>query len=107
MKAKSSEPVTGDTLLVLLNGHHEPIPFALPSTNADQHWELLYDTADDAAGPTPFAGQATYPLRDRSLALFRTVPVAVEAPQVTPLQAESLRREAATAAANTLPRAGT
>ena len=29
------EPIVGDTLLLLLNAHHEPIPFTLPPTKAD------------------------------------------------------------------------
>jgi hypothetical protein len=33
-------------------------------------------------------------VRDRSLALFRTVPVAPPEPTVTPLQAAALRKEA-------------
>ena len=28
------EPIVGDTLLLLLNAHHEPIPFTLPATQA-------------------------------------------------------------------------
>jgi glycogen operon protein len=77
------DPIVGDTLLVLLNSHHEPIPFALPPTRPDHRWELLFDTADDAAPPLP-AENKPYPLRDRSLALFRTVVVDVPEPQVTP-----------------------
>jgi glycogen operon protein len=76
------EAIVGDTLLVLMNAHHEPIPFTLPQTRADHQWELLYDTADDAAGPAPHAAGEQYPLRDRSLALFRTVAVAAPEPQV-------------------------
>ena len=40
------EPIVGDTLLVLLNAHHEAIPFTLPAHAAGQDWELLLDTAD-------------------------------------------------------------
>src|SRR3954453_10675891 len=91
------EPIIGDTLLVLMNAHHEPIPFTLPPTKDDHRWELLFDTADDAAGPAP-AEAKPYPLRDQSLALFRTVPVATGEPQVTPLQAAAIRQEADVAA---------
>ena len=31
------EPIVGDTLLMLLNAHHEPIPFTLPATTAAEH----------------------------------------------------------------------
>jgi len=40
------EPVEGDTLLVLLNAHHETIPFTLPGHGDDQFWELALQTAD-------------------------------------------------------------
>jgi isoamylase len=88
------DPIAGDTLLVLMNSHHEPIQFTLPRTSPEHQWELLYDTADDALAAAPFVGGDQYPLRDRSLALFRTVPVALSEPTVTPLQAAALRKEA-------------
>src|SRR6185312_5870023 len=31
----------GDTLLLLLNAHHEPIAFTLPSANPPQEWESV------------------------------------------------------------------
>ena len=40
------EPIVGDTLLLLLNAHHEPLPFTLPETKPEHHWERLLDTAD-------------------------------------------------------------
>ena len=62
------EPIVGDTLLLLLNAHHERIPFALPATQAGQHWERLFDTADDR----PPEGRRR-PIRwAASLAVFRT-----------------------------------
>jgi isoamylase len=90
------EPIVGDTLLALMNAHHEPIPFALPATKSDHTWELLYDTADDAAGPAAFSGGDQYPLRDRSLALFRTVPVGTPEPQVTPVHGPAKAASGAT-----------
>jgi isoamylase len=97
------DPIVGDTLLVLMNAHHEAIPFQLPATNPDHQWELLFDTADDAAGPAVHAAGKPYPFSDRSLALFRTVPVATSEAQVTPLQAAAMRKvnQAATASTGT------
>jgi isoamylase len=66
------EPIVGDTLLLLLNAHHEPIPFTLPLTKGDQRWEQILDTAEDSSTPTVFQGQEKYPLKDRSLAILRT-----------------------------------
>ena len=86
------EPVVGDTLLVLLNAAPEPTPFALPAPAAGQRWEVLLDTADDAAaGPV---GAAGYPVGEHALVLLRTRPAADPAPDVTPLQAEALRKDA-------------
>ena len=40
------EPVVGETLLLLLNGHWEPIDFTLPETKRGHIWDRLFDTAD-------------------------------------------------------------
>ena len=41
------EPIVGETLLILLNGHWEPIPFKLPPTLHGNVWAMLVDTAED------------------------------------------------------------
>ena len=66
------EPISGDTVLLLLNAHHESLPFTLPLTKAEQQWERLFDTADDKAEATKFAASEIYLLQDRSLAVLRT-----------------------------------
>ena len=63
--------IEGDTILVLFNAHHEPIPFTLPGTLAGQRWEHLLDTADptraegDVSVPYPLgralSGRVSYP----------------------------------------------
>ena len=92
------EPIVGDTLLVLMNAHHEPIPFTLPVTNEGHAWERVFDTADDALGATTLGKDAQYHLRDRSVAVFRTRPLA-EPTGPTSLQLEAIRREAQRAGA--------
>jgi glycogen operon protein len=37
--------IVGDTLLVLMNAHHEPLEFLLPAMEWGADWELLVDTA--------------------------------------------------------------
>jgi glycogen operon protein len=62
----------GDTLLVLLNAHHEAVPFVLPNIEWGEDWELLVDTAqpEDAQHPhTPAGGGVT--LAGRSLMVLR------------------------------------
>jgi glycogen operon protein len=65
------ETVTGDTLLILFNAHHELIPFTLPEALEGQRWEGLIDTFHPEA-PTAFRDAETpYPLEGRSIAVLR------------------------------------
>jgi glycogen operon protein len=62
-------PVHGDTLLVLLNAHHDEIPFALPEISSNS-WERVLDTIAPHVDPSRYAGGAQYPLQGRTLAVF-------------------------------------
>lgn len=64
--------ITGDTLLVLMNSHHEPIPFLLPDQPPEGSWEPLLDTAQPPLYRRLRARQL-YPLQARSLAVLRLV----------------------------------
>jgi glycogen operon protein len=64
------EPIIGETLLILLNAHWEPIPFVLPSTREIHVWDRILDTADWNEEPRDFVGGQAYPLRDRSFAVL-------------------------------------
>ncbi len=67
------EPIVGDTFLVLLNAHEEPVLFVLPSAGERGQWEPVLDTRDwDGAAGRP-AGRPgePYPLEGRSLAVLR------------------------------------
>ncbi len=37
--------IVGDTLLVLMNAHEEPVPYTLPEVTWGEEWEVLVDTA--------------------------------------------------------------
>jgi isoamylase len=65
--------IRGESLLILLNAHHEPIPFTLPASKPGTRWVLLIDTAmpDFDRRAQRSQDNATYLLQDRSLALFR------------------------------------
>jgi isoamylase len=89
------QPVTGDTLLVLLNAHHDGIEFTLPLEDPDERWERLMDTSDADVPPDRFEGGTPYPTVGRSVALFRLVQVVprigdrksdVEMTKATPLE---------------------
>jgi glycogen operon protein len=65
------EPLVDDNLLLLFNGSHLDLDFALPGVEACVGpWTLLLDTSDDAAEETR-DGATTCRLVARSLKLFR------------------------------------
>jgi glycogen operon protein len=64
-------PVRDDHVTLLLNAHHEPIPFVLPSVAGYSDWEKLIDTADPKSNPSHYRGRDKYPLAGRSMAVFR------------------------------------
>jgi glycogen operon protein len=65
----------GNTLLVLLNAHHEDVVFTLPRVDWGNTWELVVDTAVQVApGPARLASEAKLPLRSRSLVVLRRPP---------------------------------
>jgi isoamylase len=63
--------VEDDDLLLLLNAHHDDVPFALPGTPGVR-WDAALDTdgADGAAAHGPMRPGAVYPLRGRSVVLL-------------------------------------
>jgi glycogen operon protein len=67
------EPVTDDTLLILLNAHHEPLPFTLPAHRPGVKWELVLDTrtADGRRLYRSMKGGEVYDLEARCLALLQ------------------------------------
>jgi len=64
------EPIRGDTLLILLNPTPTAVEFPLPTTSEDHLWHLEFDTSDDARTTGPLYGRSSYPLADRSVAVF-------------------------------------
>jgi isoamylase len=87
------EAIVGETLLLLFNAHHEPIPFHLPQTKPEHVWERLFDTADLEDLVLVFSGGQKYLLQGRSLVVLRTVPQAEAGQPITSLQVESLKKE--------------
>jgi isoamylase len=88
-------PVLGETVLMLLNAHHEPIPFKLPVTNVDHYWDRILDTADPAKASAAFDGGKQYELQGRSVALLRTLVRDKPAAEVTKAQMETLLQQPA------------
>jgi glycogen operon protein len=65
--------IIDDTLLILLNAHHEPLPFVLPAHRARIRWELVFDTQEPMGRrrQRPLRGGEAYELESRSLVLLR------------------------------------
>lgn len=75
------EPIVGDSLLLLLNAHHEAIPFTVPAPAAGTRWETLVDTAHASRpSPAPHDDEQPYPLESRSMAVLiaRKMPAPAE-----------------------------
>ena len=67
-------PIIDDTLLILLNAHHESIPFILPAHRRKVRWEVTLDTYDPSSinkKPRSMRGGEVYELNARSLAILR------------------------------------
>jgi len=63
-------PLIDDDLLILMNAHHEAIPFTLPAFDSAQ-WHALLDTYQDSApAPEGLGGGEVYLLQGRSVALL-------------------------------------
>ncbi len=65
------EPIVGETLLILLNAHHEAISFTLPEHPAEKHWELLIDTASPEVEATFHNRTDPFDLQGRSVVALR------------------------------------
>ncbi|MGE3886708.1 MAG: glycogen debranching protein GlgX [Vicinamibacterales bacterium] len=69
------ERITDDSFLLLLNAHHEAVPFTLPGGDWGTRWAEVFDTAD-SAGSTPrqpVDSGHRIDLEGRSLVLLRRV----------------------------------
>ncbi|MGE3805757.1 MAG: glycogen debranching protein GlgX [Gemmataceae bacterium] len=63
------ERIHGDTLMILFNSHHEPLPFRLPSLDGQRKWERILDTADPKLEQR--ISKIRHNLAPRSMAIFR------------------------------------
>ncbi len=68
---EQGEKVVSDTLLLLLNAHHEPVEFTLPEAPDDKRWESLLDTADPEQSHLILRPGVRYAVKPRSSVLLR------------------------------------
>jgi glycogen operon protein len=87
------EPIVGETLLILLNGHWEPIPFTLPMPRNGDIWDRILDTADTSEHPVYYEGGQEYPLRDRSFVVLAARPPQEVGHTATPEQVRTILEE--------------
>src|SRR5262249_14461502 len=67
------EPITGDTLLVLLNGQVDRVSFTLPPIEGPQQWQRVFDTHDPHGVQRLYKGGARYALQGRSVVLLKVL----------------------------------
>ena len=70
------DPVHGESILLLLNSHHEQVQFQLPSIAEGTTWKPLLDTNALPDGAERVGAGTPYRLEGRSLAVLRLVPTA-------------------------------
>jgi isoamylase len=63
--------IIGETVLMILNAHHEQLPFTLPAHQPERHWERLFDTAEPAPEVAFCEGGECYEVQGRSVIAFR------------------------------------
>ena len=66
------QPVTDENFLLLMNAHHESVPFQLPAAESEMSWVVLVDTSNESSRSpgVQYSAGASYPLQARSLALL-------------------------------------
>jgi isoamylase len=65
--------ILDDTLLILLNAHHEPVNFVLPAHRRKVRWQVVFDTKEEKIKRRQrlIHGGNEYPLEARSMVLLR------------------------------------
>jgi glycogen operon protein len=75
---EQGNPIIDATLLILLNAHHERLPFVLPEHEDEQCWEPIIDTQQASNGGAKlWQGGEKYQLEARSLAILCVKDVAI------------------------------
>jgi isoamylase len=89
------EPIVGDTVLLLLNAHHESVRFMLPTPVADAFWQPLMDTAQFPGHLSETKAGTQYEVLPRSIALLRLCTPAIKQAQKEGFVAAEVIAEAA------------
>jgi glycogen operon protein len=65
-------PIIGDSIVLLVNAHHQPIPFTMPSCGEVQEWERLIDSADPESATVKRKNGEQYEIAGRSMVILRS-----------------------------------
>jgi isoamylase len=68
------EPIVGESMLLLLNAHHEKLTFKLPAVEKKGHWTSQLDTFELPANGQEMKPGTDYSLAGRSLAVLKLTP---------------------------------
>jgi len=83
-------PIIGDSIVLLVNAHHQSIPFTMPSCGEAQEWERLIDSADPEAATVKRKSGEQYEIPGRSLVILRSkLPRIAELRELTRSEAEA------------------
>ena len=90
------DPIKGDTLLLLINGHWEELAFTLPEAAEGISWQTVIDTAAPDREPISqvYHARDQFPLYGRSLVLMRAVRDEELQQSMTSTQIDKVRRDA-------------
>jgi glycogen operon protein len=80
------EPITGDTVLVLLNGHTDKVPFTLPEVENHHQWQRVVDTFDPLGVERRYKAGVHYALQGRSVAVFKILATLPERRRVSDVE---------------------
>jgi glycogen operon protein len=65
------ERIIGDSFALLLNAHHDELPFRLGGRTRNIHWRCLVDTGTPGSQGRTFDHMASFPLQARSMAVLK------------------------------------
>ena len=79
-RGQYGERISGESFVILVNAHHEPVDFRLGTRRRDLRWRCVIDTAEPRADQCVYEHMHAFPLRPRSFALLRAESIGFEFP---------------------------
>jgi glycogen operon protein len=70
---RAGERIRGDSFLLLLNGHYEPLEFTIPSHEIGERWQEQLSTSQRSPRSEQIAAGDKIPLEERSVLVLRRI----------------------------------